>query len=111
MAVLVLLKRQEVQTGKPSFISRFGVDSDNFFQRVFSWCKRMYAYANRKTFVALISFLAYHILFFIRKIYVEIKHRFISNPHGKHLIDAVRGRGEIKDHGASFFLRKISADK
>ena len=45
-----------------------------------------------------------------RTLYVEIKHRFISTTHGKKLIDAVRGRGEVSVHGASFFLRHLAAD-
>jgi len=44
-------------------------------------------------------------------VYVELKHLFMQNPHGKRMIDAVRGRGEVKHHGASFYLKMISHDK
>lgn len=102
---MILLKRRELKKDNPS--------SDNsaiehalskFFKRIQYSLKLI----NRKTFVALIQFITFHILFRIRKIYVEIKHRTLLNPHGKRMIDAVRGRGEVKNHGASFYLRRIS---
>ncbi len=63
---------------------------------------------NRKTFIALAQYITFHILYRIRKVYVELKHRALMNPHGKRMIDAIRGRGEINKHGASFYLRRIS---
>ncbi len=110
MAAMILLKRREVVTGRQSVVSRVGAGSDHIFQAVFSGARKALSYCNRRTFTALAHWVAYHVLFYVRKIYVEIKDQFIATPHGKKLIDAVRGRGEIKDHGASFFLRRISAD-
>ena len=101
-------KHHEVKTGKPSLISRFGKKTDDFFATIFASVKKGMSYMNKHTFIALGQWVAFHILLNIRKVYVQIKHHFISNPHGKKMIDAVRGRGEVKNHGASFYLRRIS---
>jgi hypothetical protein len=108
--LMLLLKRHEFKTGKPTLVSRLGRGSDCFFQGIFTGMKSFFSYLNKHTFIALGHWVAFHILLRIRKVYVEIKARFISHPQGKKMIDAIRGRGEIKNHGASFYLRRI-ADK
>jgi hypothetical protein len=85
-----------------------GKKTDHIFQSVFTSIRRYASYMNKHTFIAIAHWIAFHILMRIRNVYVEIKHRFISTPHGKRLIDAVRGRGEVTDHGVSFYLRRIS---
>ena len=111
IALMFLLKRREVRTGSPSLLSRLGRGTDHAFSVVFATVRRGFSYLNRRTFVALAHWIAYHLLFRVRKVYVELKHTFISHPQGKKLIDAVRGRGAISDHGASFYLRRIASDK
>ncbi|MEI6304884.1 MAG: hypothetical protein WCP09_02580 [Candidatus Taylorbacteria bacterium] len=106
--IMPLLKRHEVKTGKATIVNRLGRGTDHIFQHIFTSVRKAISYVNKKTFIALAQWIAYHILFHIRKVYVDLKHLFISNPHGKKLIDAVRGRGDVKDHGASFYLRRIS---
>jgi hypothetical protein len=108
MIIMILFKRHEVMSGKPSLISRLGRGSDHLFQTIFSAVSSGLSYLNKHTFIAVAQWITFHILVHIRKVYVEIKHRALANPHGKRMIDAVRGRGEIKDHGASFYLRKIA---
>ncbi|MGC9605808.1 MAG: hypothetical protein ABSF56_03630 [Minisyncoccia bacterium] len=110
MAALILLKRRELKTGVPSLVSKMGAGSDHFFQTVFSAVRRDLSYLNRRTAAAIASWAAYHVLLRIRNIYISIKSRFIANPQGKKLLDAVRGRGEVSDHGVSFYLRRIAAD-
>ncbi|MDE2037899.1 MAG: hypothetical protein KGI69_01580 [Patescibacteria group bacterium] len=111
MAAMVLLKRREVRTGRPSLVSRLGAGSDHFFQEAHASFRKGISYVNRRTFAALAHLAAFHVLLRVRKVYVGLKHSFISTPHGKKLIDAVRGRGEVRDHGASFYLRHIAADE
>ncbi|MEK7609989.1 MAG: hypothetical protein AAB470_02625 [Patescibacteria group bacterium] len=106
--VMVLLKRHEVKTSKPCIISRLSRGSDHFFHSIFANIRKSSSYVNRHTFVALAHWIAVHVLVRIRNVYVEIKSSFLANPHGKKIMDAVRGRGEISDHGASFYLRRIS---
>jgi hypothetical protein len=109
MGLMIVLKIREAKTGKPNLISRIGANTDHLFQSVFSACGHAFSYINKHTFKAIAYTAAFHILKYVRSIYVDIKDLFISNPHGKKLIDAVRGRGEVSDHGASFFLRRIAA--
>ncbi len=108
MLTMVLLKRRETKTGKQSLVSRLGKGTDHVFHFIFSAGRKGVSYLNRKTFMAIMHWIAYHTLYSIRKVYVELKHRALADPYGKKLIDAVRGRGEIRDHGASFYLRRIS---
>ena len=107
MAVMVVSKRHEVKTGKPSVLSRLGRGSDHFFQVIFTAVGQTISYINKHTFIALAQWLAIHVLKYVRGWYVELKHKFISTPQGKKMMDAVRGRGQVKDHGASFYLRRI----
>ncbi len=110
MAAMLFFKRREVVSGKESFFSKAGAGSDHVFQAAHSHIRRALSYVNRRTFAALAHWIAYHVLFAIRSVYVEAKAKTLSTQSGKKLIDAVRGRGEVKDHGASFYLRRISAD-
>ena len=109
MVAMLLLKRREVAGGAPSTVSRIGAGTDHVFQRVFSAVGNALSYFNRHTFKFLAQLVAFQILKTVRTIYVEIKDRFISHPQGKKLIDAVRGKGEVSDHGASFYLRRIAS--
>lgn len=105
---MIVLKRREVKSGHPSILSRLGRGSDQFFHTIFNAVGTALSYINKHTFVALGHWVAFHILVHIRKVYVEIKASFLATPQGKKMLDAVRGRGEVKDHGASFYLRRIS---
>ena len=106
--LMIWNKHREMMHGHPSVASRMGTKTDNFFDVIFSHVKKGFSYLNKHTFIALAQWMTFHVLVRVRDIYVYIKHRFISHPHGKKMIDAVRGRGEVKDHGASFYLRRIS---
>ena len=105
---MILIKRSELKKGKNSLSSRIGMLLEKYLLSIHHSVVYFIKLFNRRTFVALIQYLTYHILFRVRKVYVEIKHRILLNPHGKRMIDAIRGRGEIKNHGASFYLRRIS---
>ena len=107
MIAMVLFKRREVKIGKQSIVSKIGAGTDHFFSAIFETLKRWISFVNKHTFIALAHLIAYHILLHIRNVYVAIKHRTLINPHGKKLIDAVRGKGEVSDHGVSFYLRRI----
>lgn len=108
MAFMIFMKRREIVDGKQSIVSRVGAGSDQVLQNIFVSIKRALSYINKHTFIAIAHWVAFHVLVRVRKVYVEIKDRSLSNPHGKRLIDAVRGRGEVTNHGASFYLRRIS---
>lgn len=109
MVAMLLLKRHEVNTGKQSLVSRIGSDTDHVFHAIFFQVKKGWSYVNKHTLVAIANWVAYHVLVRVRNVYVEIKSRTLANPHGKRLIDAVRGRGEVRNHSASFYLRRIGS--
>ena len=104
---MVLLKRHEVNSGHPSVVSRFGERTDHVCQTTFAAMRTLVAHVNKRSLIAVAQWIAYHVLLRTRKVYVEVKHQALQNPHSKKVIDAVRGRAEIKDHGASFYLRQI----
>ncbi|MFA6459055.1 MAG: hypothetical protein WCV79_01490 [Candidatus Paceibacterota bacterium] len=107
---MVLLKQRELSTGNKSIISKIGAKSDDVFNAIFYAARKALSYMNRRTAITLVQWVAYHALLRIRRVYVEIKHRALMNPHSKKVIDAVRGRGQVQTHGASFYLRRISSD-
>lgn len=108
IVLMLLLKRKEAMTGHPSLVSRFGQRTDHIFSAVFSAVRRGLSYINKHTFIALAQWLAFHILVHVRRVYVEIKHWALNYSHSRKVIDMVRGKGEVKKHGASFYLRRIS---
>lgn len=110
MIAMVLFKRREVNGGKQSIVSKIGAGTDHLFTVIFETLKKWISFVNKHTFIALAHLIAYHILLRIRNVYVAIKHRTLINPHGKKLIDAVRGKGAISNHGVSFYLRRIASE-
>jgi hypothetical protein len=108
MVIMIFLKRREIKTGHPTIISRMFKESDIFFHNIFSTIHGVISYLNKHTFIWLAQWVAFHILSRIRDWYVIVRARAHQNPHLKKVLDMVRGRGEIRNHGASFYLRKIS---
>jgi hypothetical protein len=110
MIVMVVLKYREEKTGHPTIISRMFAWSDSFFSKAFSLIREAISYINKHTFISLAQWVAYHILRHIRMWYIEVRSHAHRNPHTKKVVDMVRGRGEIKKHGASIYLKRISND-
>ena len=108
MVGMVLLKRREVKTGMPNIVSRAGSNVDHIFHAIFAAVRRGLSHINRGTFIRFVHWIAVHVLKLVRSVYVNAKDKALAHPHGRKLLNAVRGRGEVKDHGASFYLRKIS---
>jgi len=108
MIIMVLMKRREVNAGKVTLTAKLGFKTDNVFLGTYNTIKKWVSFVNKHTFLALAHIIAFHVLLRIRNVYVELKHRALINPHGKRLIDAVRGKGEVNSHGASFYLRRIN---
>ena len=111
IVAMILFKRHEFKTGKPSVVSRLGRKTDKFLSNSYHQVKFGLSYINKRTFIVVAQWIAYHILLRVRKMYVEVKHQALSNPHSKNVILAVRGRADVKKHGASFFLRRISSEE
>ncbi len=111
IAALIFLKRREVLTGRASFVSKLGEGSDHIFAAFFRGMRRGISYINKHTFIALAQWIAFHILVHVRKLYVEVKHLWLQNVHTRKVLDMVRGKGEVKKHGVSFYLRRISGEE
>ncbi|MEA2715179.1 MAG: hypothetical protein QOG91_207 [Candidatus Parcubacteria bacterium] len=107
---MICLKRHEIKSGRASVVSRLGKGSDHLCHSVFSTIKHGVSYVNKKTFIMIMQWIAFHVLVRVNKIFVAAKERALANPHSRKVIDAVRGRADIKYEGASFYLRRI-ADK
>jgi len=110
MLLMLFLKAREVNTGKESLVSRLGSGTDHVFAAVFGTMGRGIRAFNKHTFIWLAQWVAIHVVKHVRAAYVELKDKALKNPHTKKVIDAVRGRGQVSQHGASFYLRRISAD-
>lgn len=107
---MIALKRREVRTGRESVISRLGKGSDRFFHYIFSSVRQGFSYFNKKTLIAIAQLVAYHVLVRLNNIFLSLKEKALANPHSRKVIDAVRGRADVRYEGASFYLRRI-ADK
>ena len=105
---MILIKRAEIKRATVQTSTESVSNIEKKLEKIYHSTAQYFRMINKRTFIALVQYITYHVLYRIRKIYVEIKHRTLLNPHGKKMIDAVRGRGEIKNHGASFYLRRIS---
>jgi len=106
---MIFLKHREGKTGNATIVSHWGKGIDHVFHDFFAHVRRSISYMNRRTFIIIGQLIAFHVLLRMRNVYVDIKHRTLANPHGRKVLDAVRGRGEIKKHGASLYLRRISS--
>lgn len=108
---MIVLKRREIVALKNNPISKLSSQADPFFDKQYSHIRKFISYINRNTFIAITQWIVYHVLLHIRKVYVEIKHQALQNPHTRNMIYAVRGKGEVKKHGASFYLRRIGENR
>jgi len=86
------------------------VRSDSFFHDIFSKVHRTLSYINRHTFISLAQWIAYHILRHIRSGYLKVSDRAHEYPHTKKVLDMVKGRGEVRKHGSSVYLKRISSE-
>ncbi len=110
MIGMILLKRREVLSGHQSLVSKLGQGSDHIFAAFFRGVRQGISYINKHTFIALAQWIAFHLLVHIRTLYVEIKHQWLKNTHTRKVLDMVRGKGEVRNHGVSFYLRRISGE-
>ncbi len=106
---MIFFKHREGKTGNATLVSRWGKGIDHVFHDLFARVRRGISYMNRRTLIIIGQLVAFHVLLRMRNVYVDIKHRTLANPHGRKVLDAVRGRGEVKKHGASLYLRRISS--
>lgn len=104
-------KALEIRSGKKSWISRI-INSVNHIVHDYAVnIKKFISYINRKSAIALIQWIAYHILSWVRSVYIWLHRKAHAHPPSKKVIDMVRGKGEVKNNGgASFYLKSISEE-
>jgi hypothetical protein len=106
---MIGFKALEIRSGKKSWITRIADNTNHKVHYVLDRIKIFFAYFNRKTALALIQWIAYHILSWARNAYIWAYKKAHSHAPSKKVIDMVRGRGEAnRNGGSSFYLKSIS---
>lgn len=106
--LMLILKRLEIKSGKKSLFSRMGERTDHIFRAGYAHVRRTIRYVNRQTFIALMQWIAMHVLSSLRNAYIWAYRLAHRHPHSKKVIDMVRGKGEVqKGTAASFYLKQI----
>ena len=106
---MISFKAVEISSGKKSWISVMTEKTNHIFHNIYNHIKKVLSYINRKSAIALIQWIAYHILSWARDVYIWAHKKAHAHPHSKKVIDMVRGKGEIKKNGGvSFYLKRIS---
>lgn len=103
-------KAIEVRSGKKSWISRIAETTNHLVHAAYDRVRKFLSYFNRKSALALIQWIAYHILSWAREVYIWAYKKAHAHGPSKKVIDMVRGKGEVNTNGgASFYLKNISA--
>lgn len=109
MLGMVSFKVFEMHSGKRSWISRVADSTNHIVHAVYDGIKKALSHINRKGAIALIQWIAYHILSWARETYIWAYKKAHAHAPSKKVIDMVRGRVEInKNGGSSIYLKKIS---
>ena len=104
-------KALELRSGRKSWISRLADITNHIVHDYFDRIKKFISYFNRKSALALIQWIAYHVLSWARELYIWAYKKAHAHAPSKKVIDMVRGRGEVNTNGgASFYLKKISEE-
>jgi phosphoglycerate dehydrogenase-like enzyme len=109
--LMIVAKHIEIKSGKKSIISRLGVGTDHIVQNAYNKVTFVFSHMNKNTSVNVLQWAAFHVLSFMRGIYISLREKAHRHPHSKKVIDMVTGKGEVKHTGgASFFLKKIAEE-
>ncbi len=99
----------EIRSGKKTLISGLAGKTDHKVRGLYYSFRKSLSYLNKKSAIALVQWIAYHILSWARRVYIWGHRKAHAHPPSKMVIDMVRGRGEVKKNGGvSFFLKSIS---
>lgn len=108
---LFTTKALEMRSGKRSWISRFADRTNHIVHDYYAHFKTFVSYINRRTALALVQWIAYHILTYARNSYIWAYKKAYAHTPSKKVIDMVRGKGDIKRNtGSSFYLKSISGN-
>ena len=108
---MITFKSFELKRGKRLWLSLVAERFDHIVHRAYGNVRTFISYFNRRSAIALVQWIAYHILSLIRSVYLWIREKAHAHPPSKKVIDMVRGKGDVtRNGGASFYLKKISED-
>lgn len=106
---MTALKNFEIKNTKKYFLSSISSRTDKYVLNSYHFTKRAILGINKANAIALIQWIAYHILSWARDTYIWLYRKARSHPPSKMVVDMVRGRGEVRRNGgASFYLRRIA---
>lgn len=108
---MIFFKALEIKKGKVSPFVAVTKKVDPLVRREYHRARSFISYFNRRSAVALIQWIAYHVLSWARSCYIWMHRKAHAHPPSKKVIDMVRGRGDVDGvGGASFYLKKISEE-
>ena len=82
--------------------------TDQAIHSAYRQMSRFISYFNRHSALALVQWVVYHMLSWIRSVYIAIRAKAHAHPPSKKVLDMVRGKVMIdRNSGASFYLKKI----
>lgn len=111
MVGMISIKAFELRSGKKSWVSRLSDNTNHIVHDYADRIKLYISYINRKSALALVQWIAYHILSWARSLYIWAYKKAHAHAHTRRVIDMVRGRGEIqRNGGSSFYLKSISGE-
>jgi len=104
-------KSFELRNNKRSWFSLFAERFDHRVHAAYASVRTFLSYFNRKTAVALVEWMAVHILSWLRSAYIWMHRKAHAHPPSKKVIDMVRGRGEVESKsGASFYFKRLGEE-
>jgi hypothetical protein len=107
---MIFFKHRELTHSKSSPLSKLGENADEHIHGVYNKIKYFISHLNRRTAIAVVQWVAFHVLTWLRNIYIWLRNKAHSHPHAKKVIDMVSGRGDAhKNGGSSFYLKHIAA--
>lgn len=108
---MVGFKAIELRSGKKSWISKLSDKTNHKVHEYYDNFTNTLRYVNRHSALALVQWIAYHILSWARNVYIWAYKKAHSHAPSKKVIDMVRGRGEInRNSGSSFYFKSISGN-
>ncbi len=105
---MIFYKSTELSSGRKLFLSRWADTTNDKIHLVYNETRRYISYINKRSALALVQWIAYHILSWARECYIWLHKKAHAHPPSKKVIDMVRGRGEVqRNRGASVYLKRI----
>lgn len=106
---MLVLKARRLKMDARSKFSFVSEKVDGKIRVAFGGVRTFFSYFNRKSAVALLQWIAYHILSWMRSLFLWLQEKAHAHPHSRKVIDMVRGKGELDmTGGASFYLKNLA---